>query len=147
MPYGISLCVTVAYQKLPTVSWYATSHLDLPHYHPLTAVLYKMWDTLHQCISTCNNQIHQPACINIGAICCITHSYHGKTIIDLHEVIVFCAYTAREIHNISNINSSKMGHDNKRCLYHPNSALQSSILPNITLLHSHTTRKKLTSFI
>ena len=57
MLYGIFLYVTVAYQlqKLPTVSVYATSHLDLLHFHALTAVLYKIWDTLHQCISTCGN--------------------------------------------------------------------------------------------
>ena len=37
------------------VSLYVTSHLDLPHFHALTAVLFKIWDTLHQCISTCSN--------------------------------------------------------------------------------------------
>ena len=35
----------------------------------LTAVLFVTvrYEPLHQCISTCGNQIHQPACINIGA--------------------------------------------------------------------------------
>ena len=39
----------------------------------------------------------------------------------------------RASNNISNTNSSKMSHDNKHCLYHPNNALRSSILPSITL--------------
>ena len=42
-----------------------------------------------------------------------------------------------------NTNSSKMDYDNKHCIYHPNSALWSSIPPSITLLHPCTTQKSL----
>ena len=40
-------------------------------------------------------------------------------------ILCFCS------HVILNTDSSKIGHDTKHYLYHPNSALQSSILPSI----------------
>ena len=135
----------VAYQlqKLPTVSLYATSHLDLLISPSNSSALQDMGHYIS--VSPLVVIIHQPACINIGAICSIAITVKQSLMYMKSPRSVLTQ--PRASNNISNTNSSKMSHDNKHCLYHPNSALRSSILPSITLLHPCTTRKELSSSV